>query len=56
LVAIKLDSPEQLARRLRVGDPPVIGRIENDLFLLDPRTVLAGEDEVLIEAIERAAS
>ena len=52
LVAIQVDSPDELARRLRAGDPPVIGRIEDDLFLLDPRTVLAGEDEVLIEAIK----
>lgn len=52
LVAIQVDSPDELARRLRAGDPPVIGRIEDDLFLLDPRTVLAEEDEVLIEAIK----
>ena len=53
LVAIQVDSPDELARRLRAGNPPVIGRIEDDLFLLDPRTVLAEEDEVLIEAIKR---
>ena len=53
LVAIQVDSPDELARRLRVGDPPVIGRIEDDLFLLDPRTVLAEEDEMLIEAIRK---
>jgi len=55
LVAIRVDSPDELARRLRAGDPPVIGRIEDDLFLLDPRTVLAEEDEVLIEAIKSRA-
>ena len=55
LVAIRVDSPDGLARRLRAGHPPVIGRIEDDLFLLDPRTVLAEEDEVLIEAIKRQA-
>jgi L-seryl-tRNA(Ser) seleniumtransferase len=53
LVAIKVDSPDELAHRLRAGDPPVIGRIEDDLFLLDPRTVLAEEEEVLVEAIRR---
>lgn len=55
LVAIRVDSPDDLARHLRAGDPPVIGRIEDDLFLLDPRTVLAEEDEVLIEAIKSRA-
>ena len=53
LVAIQVDSPDELANRLRAGNPPVIGRIEDDLFLLDPRTVLAEEDEVLIEAIKK---
>jgi L-seryl-tRNA(Ser) seleniumtransferase len=52
LAAIQADSPDELARRLRAGDPPVIGRIEDDLFLLDPRTVLDEEDAVLIEAIK----
>ncbi len=55
LLAIQVDSPDELARRLRVGDPPVIGRIEDDLFLLDPRTVLDEEDEVLVEAIKRSS-
>ncbi|MFQ5812856.1 MAG: L-seryl-tRNA(Sec) selenium transferase [Anaerolineae bacterium] len=55
LVAIQVDSPDELARRLRAGDPPVIGRIEDDLFLLDPRTVLAEEGKVLIEVIKSRA-
>jgi L-seryl-tRNA(Ser) seleniumtransferase len=55
LVAIQVDSPDELARHLRAGDPPVIGRIEDDLFLLDPRTVLDEEDEVLVEVIKRSS-
>lgn len=54
LVAIQVNSPVELARRMRTGDPPVIGRIEDDRFLLDPRTVLPEEDDVLIEAIKIA--
>ena len=54
LVAIEADSPDELARRLRLGDPPVIGRIEGDRLLLDPRTVLEGEGELLLEAVRRA--
>jgi L-seryl-tRNA(Ser) seleniumtransferase len=53
LVVIQVNSPDELAHRLRAGGPPVIGRIEDDLFLLDPRTVLVEEDGVLIEAIKR---
>ncbi|MDP6102909.1 MAG: L-seryl-tRNA(Sec) selenium transferase, partial [Dehalococcoidia bacterium] len=38
----------ELAWRLRVGDPNVMCRIEKDRLLLDPRTVLAEEEEVLL--------
>ncbi|MEA3459837.1 MAG: L-seryl-tRNA(Sec) selenium transferase, partial [Chloroflexota bacterium] len=54
LLAIEVDSPDELARRLRIGYPSVVGRIESDKLLLDPRTVLPEEDEVLLEAIKRA--
>jgi L-seryl-tRNA(Ser) seleniumtransferase len=40
-----------LLRRLRENDPPVIGRIVEERVLLDPRTVLAGEDDVVVEAV-----
>jgi len=45
----------RLATALRKGDPPVIARIEQDHCCLDPRTVLKGEDETLIDAVEAAA-
>jgi L-seryl-tRNA(Ser) seleniumtransferase len=45
----------RLAAALRKGDPPVIARIEQDACCLDPRTVLRGEDEALIDAVEVAA-
>ena len=38
----------ELARRLRAGDPNVVCRIEKDKLLLDPRTVLAEEEETLL--------
>jgi L-seryl-tRNA(Ser) seleniumtransferase len=52
-VLVAIHGPaSRLAAALRRGDPPVIARIENDLCCLDPRTVLKGEDEVLIDAVE----
>jgi L-seryl-tRNA(Ser) seleniumtransferase len=45
----------RLSAALRRGNPPVIARIENDACCLDPRTVLRGEDETLIDAVEVAA-
>jgi len=43
-----------LLRRLREQEPPVIGRIEQERVLLDPRTVLPGEDDALIDAVVAA--
>jgi L-seryl-tRNA(Ser) seleniumtransferase len=45
---------EALARRLRTGDPSVLGRIERDRLLLDPRTVLPREDAALLRALQSA--
>ena len=44
----------RIATALRQGDPPVIARIEKDECCLDPRTVLRGEDETLLDAVELA--
>ena len=44
----------RLSAALRHGEPPVIARIENGRCCIDPRTVMRGEDEVLIDALEAA--
>jgi hypothetical protein len=36
---------------LRRHEPPVIGRIQDNLLLLDPRTVLPKQVEQLLKAI-----
>jgi len=54
LVAIRAAAPHELAQRLRLGSPPVIGRIEKDAFLLDLRTVLPIEEAALRRALEAA--
>jgi L-seryl-tRNA(Ser) seleniumtransferase len=55
-ILLAINGPaSRLSRALRHGDPPVIARIEKDACCLDPRTVLRGEDETLIDAVERAA-
>ena len=43
-----------LLRRLREHEPPVIGRIVEERVLLDPRTVLPGEDAAIVEAVVAA--
>lgn len=44
----------RIASALRNGARPVIARIENGECCIDPRTVLMGEDEELIDLIEVA--
>jgi len=51
LVAIRRANAARLAADLRLGTPPVIGRIQDDLFLLDPRTVLPGQADGLLQAV-----
>jgi L-seryl-tRNA(Ser) seleniumtransferase len=43
-----------LLRRLREHEPPVIGRIVEERVLLDPRTVLPGEDDIVVDAVRAA--
>nr|MBC7244076.1 L-seryl-tRNA(Sec) selenium transferase [Chloroflexota bacterium] len=54
LAAIRTDAPQELARRLRLGSPALLGRIEKDCFVLDLRTVLPAEEQALRKALERA--
>ncbi len=52
LVAIKgRGKVNQLADQLRRDSPVVIGRIEKDLLLLDPRTILPEEEEALLSRL-----
>src|SRR5438552_16928756 len=43
--------PDSLARVLRHGMPPVVGRIAEDRLLLDVRTVLEEQEDALVEAV-----
>lgn len=45
---------DTLARNLRLGQPPVIGRIHQGSLLLDLRTVREDQLPALVEAIQRA--
>ena len=45
---------ERLAQRLRHANPPVIARIEQHRLVLDPRTVLPGQDAALLAALQGA--
>ena len=44
-------SERELEAACRAGDPPVIGRVRDDAVVLDPRTVLSGEEDIFIERV-----
>ena len=46
----------RLDEALRVGDPPVVGRIAHDRLFLDCRTVLPAQVNVLAQALTTAAA
>lgn len=54
LVAIAADDPSALERRLRLGEPPVIARVEKERVLLDLRTVFPEEEDELARAVNAA--
>ncbi len=45
---------DALARRLRLGDPGIFGRIDQDRLLLDLRTVLPEDDQILLRTMRHA--
>lgn len=48
------DSPDAFARRLRSGPTPVIARIEDEVVVLDPRTVADDQSDAVVEAVKSA--
>jgi L-seryl-tRNA(Ser) seleniumtransferase len=46
--------PDDLAARLRRHLPPVFARIQDNRVLLDPRTLLAGDEEIVVSALVEA--
>lgn len=51
LLALPVADADGLAGILRVGDPPVVARIEEGRLVLDPRTVRPEEEGVLLEQL-----
>jgi L-seryl-tRNA(Ser) seleniumtransferase len=53
LVALRCEKPgaELLATQLRQYRTPVFTRIQDDQVLIDPRTLLNGDDKIIVEAL-----
>jgi L-seryl-tRNA(Ser) seleniumtransferase len=56
VVRLPADRPAELAARLRIGNPAVFCRVEEDALLFDLRTVLPEEDRRLSRAVRYALS
>jgi L-seryl-tRNA(Ser) seleniumtransferase len=56
LIAIECPDVVGAERRCRLGDPPVIARIENGRLLLDIRTVSPPEEDELARVVREACS
>lgn len=54
-VCIRIEgiSTNRIESALRSGSPPIIGRIENELFIMDPRTIQDDEIEIIVDAFKR---
>jgi L-seryl-tRNA(Ser) seleniumtransferase len=50
-LALDTDKPNNLSKRLRLETPAIITRIEEDRVLLDPRTVLPEQEEILLQVL-----
>ncbi len=49
-------SADELARRLRACDPPIVARVEDGRVLLDLRTVFEEQDSLVVTALKEIAS
>ncbi len=55
-LAPKHISLNEMTARLRRCDPPVIGRIQDDRFLIDPRTLHNDDEEFLLQALQQSTT
>ncbi len=53
LFALDIPHPDRYLKRLRDNNPPIIGRIQADQAVFDPRTVLQEQDEDLLKSLQK---
>ncbi len=46
-------SVAKLERGLRLSSPAIIGRIEGDRYIIDPRTIQTGQEEIISKTLEK---
>ncbi len=53
-ITSKVLAPEELARKLRLAPVPVLGRIQDQKYLLDGRTIRDDEFDFVVDAFRAA--
>lgn len=53
-VSPKSISVSKLEKQLRSSKPAIIGRIEDDRYIFDPRTILDGQDQIILSTLTKA--
>ncbi len=53
LLALRVQNPTRMLAVFREQNPPIIARIQDDLVVLDPRTVRSHQDTLLIEVLRK---
>ena len=56
LVAVSVRHPNKVLTLLRKSQPPIIARLEEDRIVLDPRTVLADQENQLLPNLKKILS
>ncbi len=54
VVVVSRGDPEELSAQLRSGQPAIVVRIARSAVIIDPRTLLPGDEDRVIEAVNRA--
>ena len=54
LLSLKVKSPDRFLKKLREQHPPIIARTEADTVLVDPRTILPGQEGALLVGLKNA--
>jgi L-seryl-tRNA(Ser) seleniumtransferase len=54
VLVLDVKGPDRFLQTLRMQEPPIIARTENNRVLLDPRTVLRGEEDALLRGLRNA--
>ncbi len=49
-------SMERFSQLLRLHEPAVLGRVQEDIFLLDLRTIQQGEESIILDAVSGVLS